>query len=595
MIYEEGIFTLGNFVEWSLDKQVNLLKTDLKSQGKRHIKSSLSNFNRINSFMVCTVELTRERKEKTRKKINHRFNKTLQAFSKNVLKEYNNEIFQKGDPSKYYIKYLKKANYKTQSKYLKKKRDESIKTVSQYIQDIITKGSVLLWDLPGHEDDRVIIGDDELKFEDILHGVGLYTTIDELLIVSFATLFIPISNTLIQEILSEFEALAKHTNKLKSDTYVPVVLNEVFHNFIGTISALQETLKLFEREIKMVSQISNEATTFLKKLPSKDINEWLDKSNLSGKDPSKLIQSLAKKIETIKPDLRMFSDGQSEIDKTTLEPIIDGIVNIYPLVIGLSLWVSKFQDIPSFTVLTDGIGYERFEGEKYAPHPGSLIECQKIFRTYQRGSSTIYALRGVSIEIKKGEFLIIRGPSGAGKTTLLNIIAGLDNPSRGAVFFKNRNTVPIGEERKAHIRKNHYAFIFQSYALIPHLNTFENTKLPLDMGEFPKEFVNEIDDLLEDVGISQYKKNKPAMLSGGQMQRLAIARALIKKPDILFADEPTGDLDEVTGRKILELFKKYHDKLGITIVMVTHDPEAIKYADREILIQDGRIVKKLVD
>ncbi|MHA2250493.1 MAG: ABC transporter ATP-binding protein [Candidatus Kariarchaeaceae archaeon] len=593
MINEEGVFVLGTFVEWSQEKQVNRFKVRLKKNGKRHIKSKISVFNRLNSFMVTTIELTKERKEKKRQRAVKKIKKTLKKYANQITKEYKKEFSNGSNPSDFFVKYLKKAMYKDQANYLKKNHDIIIKRVESQIKDIITEGSVILWDLPGHEDDEIILNDNIMKLEDILVGIDFYNTIDELLIVSFANQFMPFSDQLISEISQELSQFAKFTKVLNEDSHVPVILYDVFQNFIGAISAFQETIKLHHREISLVSEITNEAINYLNSLPSNDIKLWLKETSTSGKNALVNLDKLAKIIEDVKPDLRQFSEGSKEIEKDKLEPIISGIVKSFPFVIGISQWVVKFHDIPSFTILPDGIGYEQYRGERYNPHPGNLIEAQTLFRTYQRGSSTIYALRGVNLNIAKGEFLIVRGPSGAGKTTLLNILAGLDRPSRGAVFFKNRNIVPLNEERKSEIRKQHFSFIFQNYALIPHLSAYENAKLPLDMGDFPNELKKGVNELLEDVGIYQYRKNKPAMLSGGQMQRLGIARALSKRPDILFADEPTGDLDEKTGQKILELFQKYHKKTGITIVMVTHDAQARIYADREILLQDGKIVNKM--
>ena len=151
------------------------------------------------------------------------------------------------------------------------------------------------------------------------------------------------------------------------------------------------------------------------------------------------------------------------------------------------------------------------------------------------------------------------------------------------------------DKKRSQIRRENYSFIFQSYALIPHLTTYENAKIPIDLAGLSKELEEGIQGILTDVGIGEFGEHKPALLSGGQMQRLGIARALANQPKVLFADEPTGDLDEATGMAIMELLKKYHEETGMTIVLVTHDEKVAKFATREIFLMDGRVVAKLED
>lgn len=221
----------------------------------------------------------------------------------------------------------------------------------------------------------------------------------------------------------------------------------------------------------------------------------------------------------------------------------------------------------------------------------NFVTYWKLRSNFRRGTSTVYVLRGVEITIDKGDFVVIHGPSGSGKTTLLNLLSGLDDADRGAVFFNGKNLLEMKDKEKTRLRRDNYSFIFQSYALIPHLTAFENVKLPLDLTGFSKELSEGIKDLLSDVGIGEYALHKPALLSGGQMQRLGIARALISRPQVIFADEPTGDLDEITALKIMTLLKKYHKETGVTIVLVTHNKDFIQFGNKDILVKDGQIIK----
>jgi putative ABC transport system ATP-binding protein len=298
-------------------------------------------------------------------------------------------------------------------------------------------------------------------------------------------------------------------------------------------------------------------------------------------------------VTEVKPQLRLLlkETGRGTAGVSPIE-LMHPIIEVKAMAGALTQYAAQFDDIPSFTTLSDGIAFESVENETYTKSDEeAMLEAARLFKMYRRGGSTVYALRGVDLAVKEGEFLIIEGSSGSGKTTLLNMLAGLDNPDRGAVFFEEDNLTDLKDRKKAKARRENFSFIFQSYALIPHLDGTENVALPIDMGGLSSDLKKQIQGLLDDVGIGEYADHKPAYLSGGQMQRLGIARALANRPRVIFADEPTGDLDEETGRKVMDLLKKYHEETGVTIVLVTHNPElAEEYATRRIRVEDGQVV-----
>ncbi|MEJ2240966.1 MAG: ABC transporter ATP-binding protein [Candidatus Bathyarchaeota archaeon] len=195
------------------------------------------------------------------------------------------------------------------------------------------------------------------------------------------------------------------------------------------------------------------------------------------------------------------------------------------------------------------------------------------------------------MDIKKGEFVAIVGNSGAGKTTLLNCMASLDEPDYGYVLFEGKNLQKLSDKDKSKLRLLEMGFIFQSYALLPHYDTRENIALPADLAGLSKSLKSRIENLLEGVGIKNQAKQYPSQLSGGQMQRVAIARALTNKPKVLFADEPTGDLDSQTGRQVMDLIKKFHQETDTTIILITHEKDIADYAQRKIKLEDGIIIK----
>jgi putative ABC transport system ATP-binding protein len=221
-----------------------------------------------------------------------------------------------------------------------------------------------------------------------------------------------------------------------------------------------------------------------------------------------------------------------------------------------------------------------------------LLNLRDVWKTYHMGEITFDALKEINLTINKGEFVVILGPSGSGKSTMMNLIGCLDIPSRGVVELNNKDISTLGESELAQIRGQMIGFIFQQFNLIPTLNTIENVMLPLEFQEADPSYARKrAEELLGVVGLSDKKKNLPSQLSGGQRQRVAIARSLAVNPQVILADEPTGNLDSKTGSYILEFLSNLHRNEGKTIIIVTHDLKPVQYADRVIHIRDGMVEK----
>ena len=228
--------------------------------------------------------------------------------------------------------------------------------------------------------------------------------------------------------------------------------------------------------------------------------------------------------------------------------------------------------------------------EGNAPFRGPVVAAKDMTRRYGEGETAVDALRGVSLEVSRAKLTAVMGPSGSGKSTLMHILAGLDRPTSGEVFIEGQEISRLKDGQLTKLRREHIGFVFQFFNLLPMLSAEENVVLPLTIaGEKPDKMW--IDELLEKVGLADRRTHRPAELSGGQQQRVAIGRALVSRPTIVFADEPTGNLDSKTSGEILELMRDSVDTLGQTTVMVTHDARAAAIADRILFLDDGNIVR----
>jgi putative ABC transport system ATP-binding protein len=234
------------------------------------------------------------------------------------------------------------------------------------------------------------------------------------------------------------------------------------------------------------------------------------------------------------------------------------------------------------------------EGTPAPAQQGTVVQAKDVTRRYGEGETSVDALRGVSLDVESGQLVAVMGPSGSGKSTLMHILAGLDKPTSGTVTIAGTEITTLVDAKLTRLRRQHIGFVFQFFNLLPMLTAEENVVLPLSIAS-EKPDRAWLEQLLGETGLADRRTHRPSELSGGQQQRVAIARALVTRPTILFADEPTGNLDSKTGGEILELLRESVTSYGQTTVMVTHEARAAAIADRILFLADGLIVKELRD
>jgi putative ABC transport system ATP-binding protein len=228
---------------------------------------------------------------------------------------------------------------------------------------------------------------------------------------------------------------------------------------------------------------------------------------------------------------------------------------------------------------------------QYLIDTGIVIKTEDLWKTYEMGEEHLHALRGVNLEIHKGEYVAIMGPSGSGKSTLMNLIGCLDTPTKGSYWLAGRLVSQLNDDELAYIRNKEIGFVFQTFNLLPRATALHNVELPMIYNGTPAaERLDRAKQTLAQVDLASRMMHKPNELSGGQRQRVAIARALVNRPSILLADEPTGNLDSATGDEIMALFAKLHES-GNTIILVTHEPDIALHAHRVIRVRDGKVEK----
>ena len=480
-----------------------------------------------------------------------------------------------------------------------------IKQLPTSYRDIQTKSYVALWDFVENQQYRFFLsGFDSAVFtrSDTKNTVNVCELVDKLLIANFFAIFLKPTITRLQELDGVLERLklgveGKHYKT--TDSKLQKKLELFFRILAAKLSALQDIDNLISRIFDLFKVPRDALTPHKFKNGSVELNKALEEMAADIEYGETLLLEVSEKLQECQIHLRDYLDahknGISTIEsvetfKNALLPMAELSTDLFVEAELMKMWSDFFgTDIPYFGFNKQLFNTQNVEVTDAADD--DILVVRGLSKNYNLGRTTVYALRGVNLNVKEGEFVAIMGNSGAGKTTLLNCMAGLDSPDYGVVLFRGENLHKMDDSAKSKARLLEMGFIFQSYALLPHFNTRENIALPADLAGLSKDLKERIENLLKGVGLDGQAKQYPATLSGGQMQRVAIARALTNRPAVIFADEPTGDLDSGTGKQVMNLLKKFHEETKTTIIVITHEQDIADYAERQIVIEDGIIAQ----
>ena len=467
-------------------------------------------------------------------------------------------------------------------------------TIEQWIENYISVIKNAAVYIIEYEDKKVI----NLKMSNtsctITSEFAITELIDELILHNFSTLYIEKTEDLISQFNTSLKIINKSLKKIKKkDKDFEIVLDLLKGKSFEIIDNINDMRRQLARQKGVKDAILSEAsnlkdTEFYKKIEESNQKERIE-SIVTHTDVA--FTGLNEWFEVIRKIelLKLEESAQTKNDLT-----INNFCQFYVKMEILRIWSEYFYDISYYTIRKGRVISAADTKVKEEIETDSVLVVEDVYKTYYLPRSRVYALRGVSFEIKQGEFLAIMGPSGAGKTTLVNLLTGLDSPDKGTVYLEGKNIALMNDIELTEFRRDQVGLIFQFYQLFAELTAIENVSMPAEMAGMPvKEARERAQKILEIVDLGKFANQYPDKLSGGQQQRVAIARALINEPAIIVADQLTGDLDSITGQQIIGYLRKINKENNTTVLLVTHNKAVATQADRILTIEDGEIIEEI--
>ena len=466
-----------------------------------------------------------------------------------------------------------------------------IDTKAQYYFDVILNSKICISTIPEEKHSLIEIGGEK---------IGVYTEkpiinlLDEMILYNFAVKYTEKTNLILNQFAKFIRKVNTHLRKQKKKSSD---LEELLNLLKGKSFEVLDNIYDIRRQIARQNRADSEILAEIEGMESKELINLITKIS-----PKKAIseimkltdntmESLTKWFQNIRK-IELIEQIDSEVEIS--DEFSENIRNLFIQMELLRIWSEFFYDISYYTVKEGRI----FDSEAVVYHDSietdAILLVNEVFKTYKLPKFRIYALRGVSFEIGKGEFIAIMGPSGAGKTTMVNILTGLDTPDKGAVYLNGQNMALMDDTELTEFRRDQIGLIFQFYQLFPELTALENVSMPAEMaGVNVKEAREKAQQILEIVDLGMFANQYPDKLSGGQQQRVAIARALVNDPSIVVADQLTGDLDSATGMQIIGYLRKINSERGTTVLLVTHNKAVATQADRILTIEDGELIEEI--
>lgn len=466
-----------------------------------------------------------------------------------------------------------------------------IETKTQYYFKVITDSLLFISNVPTKKYSQIEFCENKIA---ITSEKSIIQLLDELILFNFAREYTIKTQIILKQFLKVHNIVNKFLKKIKEKS---VDFDELLDLLKGKSFEVLDNIHDIRRQIARQNRAEREIISELKEISNQKLNEFINTYS-----PKVAIQEI---VTLTDKAIEQFSDWfnylrkieniehfSSEIELP--EEFSSNICEMFIYMELLRIWSEFFYDISYFTVKKGRVLESPGTEIKETIETEAVLVVEDVYKTYKLPKSRVYALRGVSFEIKNGEFLAIMGPSGAGKTTLVNILTGLDSPDKGAVYLNGKNIALLDDIELTVFRRDQIGLIFQFYQLFPELTALENVSMPAEMAGMPVAAAREkARHILEVVDLEMFVNQYPDKLSGGQQQRVAIARALVNNPSIVVADQLTGDLDSITGMQIIGYLRKINNENGTTILLVTHNKAVATQADRILTIEDGEIIEEI--